>query len=291
MHKWPTWLCLILVPLSLQATSEPVELQYPVGRAVRESSQWTTTIQSSGNVLQLYKKAQADLELKAKKGETGVVTEPPFFLQVSLKGLQVGADGSHSAHFDSDSSQQSSVGMQEIAKTLNVPVELMIGDNLQISSTSESYREATQQLNHVSGFQLDNLFSEMVQHLFALAGKELHEGDTITRQVSVPAGQEPVTLEYQVIKITPQEIRAVINGQIPTWNMQVKEGFLPANGAANSASITLSGTVSGKVVWSRSNALIYKTKIDYDYQGTMTADGRELPISIQLHHLDSTSRL
>ena len=46
--------------------------------------------------------------------------------------------------------------------------------------------------------------------------------------------------------------------------------------------ITLSGSVSGKVVWSRSNALIYKTKIDYDYQGTMTTEGRELPISIQL---------
>ena len=55
--------------------------------------------------------------------------------------------------------------------------------------------------------------------------------------------------------------------------------------------MTLAGTVSGKVVWARSNSLIYKAKLDYDYHGTITSEGHETPLSVQLHHLDSTSRL
>ncbi len=291
MRNWSIWLWLISLPLTACAVSEPVQLKYPLDRPVRESSHWTTTIQSGGNLLQLYKKAQADLELKSDKGTSAIVTKPPFVLQVNLKGLQVGADGSHSAHFDSEAPEQST-GMQEISKALNIPVTLTIGDHLQISaSSSDNYHEATQELSQLGGFQVDNLFSEMVQHLFALAGQDLHEGDKFRRQVVIPSGREPVTLEYQIVKITPQEIRAVVNGKVPSWTMQVKEGLVPAAGVDQPASMALTGTVSGKIVWSRSNALIYKTRIDYDYQGTLTVNERESPISIQLHHLDTTNRL
>jgi len=288
MIKWSTWLCITLLPLTAFTVPENIQLKYLVGCPVQESSQWSTTIQSQGSLWQLYKKAQVDLEVKAAENNSGIATAFPLTLQMRLKGLQVGADGSSSAHFDSDAPEQS-IGMQEISKTLYRSIELTIGDNLQISVESEDTSEVVQELQEVGGFQIENLFSEMVQHLFALAGRDLYEGDTVIRQVSVPSSTETVSLEYKIVQITPQEVRATVQGTVPDWTMPVKQRLFNTKGSSDQ--ITLSGTVSGKIVWLRSNALIYKAKVDYDYHGTIDADGLTSPISVQLHHLDSTSRL
>ena len=46
------------------------------------------------------------------------------------------------------------------------------------------------------------------------------------QEVSSSLGGEPVKLEYEVVKITPQEVRAVVRGTIPEWTMPV-QGELP----------------------------------------------------------------
>ena len=60
--------------------------------------------------------------------------------------------------------------MLEIAKTLNIPVELTIGDRLQVSTKSENYQEVAQELNQASGFRVSHLFSGMVQRLVPFQG-------------------------------------------------------------------------------------------------------------------------
>ena len=87
MYRWLTLFCLTLSPLPALAVSEAVKLNYPAGRPVKESSQWSTTIQTGSGLLQIYKRAQAELEIKGNKGGTAL-DHPPFNLNFVLRGVQ-----------------------------------------------------------------------------------------------------------------------------------------------------------------------------------------------------------
>lgn len=284
--RFSCWMALFALPTVLGAIAEaPVRLQYQVDQPVlqrsRVSVEMTQKKPDKPIVVSAYQEAEASLLLSASP------SEPPYQLVLTLNQLRVGLESDRKrVVFDSKSPQDSPL-LAELDKVVGEPIHITVGENLQIQSSSEAFQRLMKDLKLMGGFNLSNLFSEMVQQLFALTGKSLQVGQSYTRELKLGANNgAPIELTYEVVGISPEEVRATVNGTIPASSIQLPQGALGA--ASPAAVLKVSGAIDGKAVWSRQNALVYKTKIDYVYRGTVFENGHQWPFELHMSHADAT---
>lgn len=280
------WVILGLLPVwGMAAVDSSVRLEYHVDEPVLQRSRVSVDITQHKPdktvSVSAYQEANAQLQLKKQPRET------PYVLLLTLNQLRVGLDTDKTKiSFDSASDPQSPL-LSELSKVIGEPIELTIGDNLQIQSSSPEFQKLMKDLRQLGGFTLSNLFSEMVQQLFALTDKPLRIGQSYSRQLKLGSnGGAPITLTYKVVGISPDEVRATVVGKVPEASIQLPKGALGVESSA--AMLKVSGSIDGKAVWSRKNALIYKTKIDYVYSGVIAEGGHEWPFTLRMNHSDST---
>lgn len=284
--RFSCWMALVALPTVLSAvTPSPVRLQYKADQAVlqrsRVSVEMTQKKPDKPLVVSAYQEAEARLQLSESP------REPPYQLVMTLNQLRVGLESDRKRiAFDSKSPQDSPL-LAELDKVMGEPIQLTVGENLQIQSSSEEFQRLIQDLRLMGGFNLSNLFSEMVQQLFALTGKSLEVGQRYTRELKLGAHTgAPIELTYEVVGISPEEVRATVDGTIPASSIQLPQGALGA--ASPAAVLKVSGAIDGKVVWSRQNALVYRTKIDYVYRGMVFEGGHQWPFELRMSHADAT---
>lgn len=276
----PALLCLALTTAEL--TAAPTFLQYetqsPVMQQSRVSIEVTQQLADKTYRLKAYQEEEAELKLHS-------VSKPPYEATLVLKKLGVGMNNGHQeVVFSSDGSETSPL-LAEVEKVVNLPVRFSIGDQLQILSEDEALIRLANRLEPLNGFNLQRLFSQMFYHLFALANTPLEVGQTYERSLQL-APKTPVVLKYQIVGITTDEVRATIAGEVENAPLAFTQGILRSG--AHPTTLKVSGKIDGKAVWSRQNALIYKTRIHSQYEGTVLEEGREHSFAMSMLHTDST---
>lgn len=284
--RFSCWMALVALPTVLSAVTEsPVRLQYKADQKVlqrsRVSVEMTQKKPDRPIIVSAYQEAEASLQLSETPRES------PYQLVMTLNQLRVGLEADRKRiAFDSKSPQDSPL-LAELDKVIGEPIHITVGENLQMQSSSQEFQRLMKDLRLLGGFNLGNLFSEMVQQLFALTGKSLQVGQSYTRELKLGANNgASIELTYEVVGISPDEIRATVHGTIPASSIQLAQGAMGA--ASPAAVLRASGAIDGKAVWNRQNALVYKTKIDYVYKGMVFENGQQWPFELHMSHADAT---
>lgn len=292
MIKASTLLSTLLFPVVLCAAQGPVQLQYLTEQPVLQTSSVHIRVKhddghSTPDV--------ADQEMQAKLiidngGKQRAIIKPPVEVTFDLESLKVGTEAKgKSVSFDSKN-PGSSPFMTEISKIVGKPMQVTVGEDLRVNAKSKEFVKLLQSLERLGGFRAGNLISEMFQHLFALAGEQLQVGQEYTHQLALGADQSiPVEVTYKIAAITDTEVRAVITGGFD--EVEIAKVSIGNHGTSGEQKLKLAGDIKGKAVWSRKNALIYKTRVDYTYEGSLSDGTQEIPIHVKLRHKDTTKAL
>ncbi len=288
MIKFLAFLMVLVVPFGLVAGQGAVQLRYlPDTPVIQTSSVRIELLQQSPQAVPVsaYQEVQARLEI-INSDKSGPIFHLPVDVSIDLQAIQVGAEAKgKKTSFDSRDPGSSPM-MKELAKVIGHPMRLTVGEDLQVTSESKDFIKLLQQLESLGGFRASSLISEMFEHLFALAGHDLRVGQEYTQQLALGGDENiPMTLTYKVVAINDDEVRATISGGFAS--MEVDKAAL-GQGGSGEESLQLSGQIDGKAVWSRKNALIYKTRLDYVYDGVLKEDGRQVPVKVTLRHEDAT---
>ncbi len=294
MAKFYQFIATMIIPSFLVAGSDSVRLQYLANQPVLQTS--TVHVELTHGDPHKTVPSIAHQEIQAKLTVTGdgqqqVALHPPLDLNVVIESLKVGIDArGHSVSFDSSNPEKSPL-MSEVAKVIGRPVKVAVGANLAVESDSKDFVKLSRSLEQLGGFRTTNLLSELLQNLFALAGRDLHVGDEYTIQLALGADHSvPMKITYKIANITDSEVRAVIHGGFDS--VEIHGDALAHKAEAKSPQhLQMSGEIDGKAVWSRKNALVYKTRIDYTYTGSLDEDGHEIPVYLRLHHEDSSKAI
>lgn len=280
---------MLLLPVALLAGPGPVQLQYIPNQPVLQTSSVDIELsQKGGRPATAQQQVKARLEI-TNKGSSGRIRELPVDVTIDLEAVKVGAEANgRTIAYDSEHADASPF-MAQLSKIIGQPMQVSVGEDLQITAQSPEFVKLLKHLESFGGFRTSNLISEMFQHLFALAGHTLKIGEEYTQQLALGADQDiPVTVTYKVVGITDNEVRAVITGGFDS--VQVENASL-GGGGGEGKSLVLAGKISGKAVWSRKNALLYKTRLEYTYDGILTDGDEEIPIKVRLRHEDATKAI
>ncbi len=276
MAKYPFFVAAIFLPTFLMGGQDAIRLQYPLNQAVVQTSSLDIEISQGNDEVP----SIAHQEVRAKLAVTA--SNSPRQLEFTLQSLQVGVESEGNAlQYDSTEPRNSPL-MTEIAKILNRPLKVVVDSNLKIGAESKEFLKFSQTLEHLGGFRATNLLSETLQNLFVLADKDIHEGETY--HLDMALGADPnvkMEISYHIVAITDKEVRAEVSGGFDSVEIL---RFTPHSAER----LFLEGNIRGKAVWSRKNALIYKTRIDYSYNGVLEGEGREIPVELHIHHEDSS---
>lgn len=286
MVKIRFFLIAVLLPTLLLGESGPIRLQYAVNQPVFQTSSVEIEV-SRGQAEETPSTARQEIKARLaiiEKKDRGTFVKPSMNLQLTLESLQVGMEAEgHSLKFDSEHPNGSPL-MTEIAKIIDRPLTVVVGEDLKIETDSKDFLKLSQSLEQIGGFRTTNLFSEMLQNLFALAGRDLEVGDEYTLKLALGADERvPLAITYKIVAITGSEVRAVVTG-----GFDLVEITQPVSSQDR---LFLAGKIDGKAVWNRRNALIYKTRIHYSYDGVLEEDGQETPIYLHLRHEDTSRAL
>lgn len=289
----------LLLPGVLSASAEQVHLHYWPDRPVLQTSRMDVDISAPGllsvpaeqPILHASQEVQAVLEVKGSNGEP--IERLPVELSFALQSLNVGVEANgRSVHY-STSTPDSSEFMKEVAKSLNSPVRVQLGPDFSLDASSEDFLKLVRDMEKLEGFRLNNLISEMFQQLFAVAGENLAVGQAYTQTLALGGNQgRPFTVKYEIAGITDKEVRALVSGGFTPLQIPVSAALLGGGRKqTQDAMLKLSGRIEGKAVWSRHNALIYKTRLEYLYDGELVDGKRSLPIQVRLRHQNATKAL
>lgn len=283
---------IMLLPMAVQAVPDSVQLHYQPDHPVLQTS--LVTIQVSQGEDQAVpdtaqQEVQATLVIEGYDNQEALM-QPPLDMSFVLEALKLDTTiKGKEAVFDSKN-PGSSLFMKELSKVFNHPIQLTVEKDLNVTAKSKEDLRMLQDVECLGGFQVGNLVLEMLQHLFALAGEELQVGQRYTHQLTLGADQNiPVEMTYKVVGITDHEVRATVKGGFD--EVELAKISIGNQAAQGGQTLRLFGNIDGKVVWSRKNALIYKTRVNYRYEGVLVDAEQEIPIKVQLSHQDSTKAI
>lgn len=268
--------------LTTTVMADPILLHYEPDLPVLQRSHVTLDLiqKSPKKTLQTH----AYQEAKAEARMTSSTYSPRPQLTVTLNQLRLGFESGDKRVTLDSASPKNSPFLNQIATIIGEPIQVTLGENLHIETTSAAYQRLIKDLKPLNGFSLANLFSEMFQQAFALADKLLEVNTSYTRELKLGADQQvPVTLTYRIIEITPDEVRAVVEGNIKEVSFQLAPGVLSQTEAAT---VQAKASIKGKAVWSRANALVHRSKIHCLYEGTIIDHDTPRPFQLQLEHQD-----
>jgi hypothetical protein len=272
---------LLVLPTLTQALDAPIRLQYPLHTPVTQRSRVTVEVtqrQPDHSVsLSAYQEAEAQIALNEPP------TNPPYELTLTLNRLRVGLETEDKKlAFDSESSKDSPL-MSALSQMIGQPMQLAVGESLKILNPSKESQVLMKDLKLMGGFNVTNLISEMVQQRFALANQPLQVGNRYLQVLKQGIdGHSPIELTYHIVEISPTEVRAVVTGSIPPSTLQWMQNPLAPTSTPSTLKVT--GTINGKAVWNRENALLYRAKLNYFYRGEIADDNT--PFELKMTHHD-----
>lgn len=275
----------ISLPTLVSAAETTARLDFPVNETIVQKSRVTVDVAQNRtegrSYIGAFQESESELRLDTP------INQLPYELTVTLRRLKVGVElGDNIITFDSDSSKDSPF-VNALSRVLNVPVRLKVGDELEVIDAPIEGKRLMNDLKSMGGFNINHLLSELVQQRFALANQPLQVGKSYRQVLRRGAdGQTPIEITYRIIEITADEVRATVEGSMPSFDFQTPPALLGLGVVPSS--VKVAGSIEGKVVWNRHNALIYRSIINYLYRGDIGERGQTTPFELRMTHHDGT---
>lgn len=300
MKRFRSIFLTLAIPGFLSAQSASTQLRYLAEQPVLQKSQVSVEVAAPGllssqgghPLLEATQNLESVLEIQGEAGQP--ISQLPIDLFFSLRGLTVGIEANgHSVSYSSDH-PDSSAFMKELSKSIGEPVRVRLGNNLKMDASSRDFLKLVRDMEKLDGFKLNNLITEVFQQLFALAGEDLQIGQTYTQNLTLGGdAMRPISIVYEIADITDKEVRAKVSGGFQPVRLPVTGTLLGGQPTADKsdAYLTIGGKIEGKAVWSRKNALIYKTRFQYLYEGELEEGSQSIPIQVRLKQQSSTKAL
>lgn len=215
------------------------------------------------------------------------ITQPPFDLSFTLKSIKIDLNvNDEKITFDSNA-KDSSLYISQLAKLLDRPIQIKIGDNFELKGDNQSLLQFINELPMFQEVNSENLLVELFLHIFALGDQDLVVGQTYTRDLHGNIITSlPEKIDYKVTSIDDYHIQAAISGKIEKRKLQLKGFVQLGENAQTPVEATLLGTISGNVSWNRDNAMLYELQMEYDYSAMWKIGDWEwmMKVAIQVHN-------
>lgn len=212
-----------------------------------------------------------------------IILKPPFFLDWTLKIIQVDIGGNDSV-FEFDSRQpQNSLISKELARWVDHPIHLTINKDLNIERNSEELKKFVNKFPSIQELDPYTFLEGLLVPIFGLADQELVQGATITKtNVRGDFGIALTTLKYTITEISERQVNARFEGIIEPRNLQLKSIFGEVTKDAMPTQLSVSGDVEGTISWDRSNAALCQISSSNTYRSKLQVLGIEWPLSVKI---------
>lgn len=278
---------ILLLLFTIQLQAGTASLRYLPDQPVSFKSTLNIDISQSlpGLSLSTKGKQHFDAEMIISQDQEGLaVLSPPFDIVFLLKGIKIDVQANgEDLHFDSKD-KGNSLYLSQLSKLIDAPLHLHFGENYQIVGKNIGLNKSLEELPMLQEIDPVKILSELFLHLFGPAGKPLKEGDVIERNISeglIPSLPEKVT--YTVTKIDDYHIYADIQGTIEKKKFDLLSLVKLQEKELASVSATLSGTIVGKIIWNRDNAMLHDLKLDYAYSARLQLAQWEWLMNVNLN--------
>lgn len=281
-----------LLPFALFAAT-PIKLTYLPATPVLQTSELSIEIDESMPILHLASKAKQVLKMEvtaaAQPGATRL-TQPPIDLTVVLKDVFVDLFvNQEEAAFD-PRVERSPTSLKEISKLIDKPIHLKVNEQNAIIIAPNDLQTLKRELPALNDIGIELLFGELLQHHFALLGKELTIGakfqEPFARDSASPL---PETIDYEIVSITDKDVIASIKGNIKPKEFQLKSP-IKFDDKEEPILLSYSGSLKGEGTWNRQNAMLFQMKTDYTYLALLKAGPMQWKMQVILHHKLSSNK-
>lgn len=249
------WLaCLCCMPLSAA-----LRLEYPSNAPVWQTSELMIEALGSLPGLKMHESSRqsiaALLSIPADQQDKTYST-PPFDLTFIFKNYLIHFDVNQKQEkLSSDTPEKLPYYLQNF-KLVDLPLKMHIHKERVVFHELPIFKE----------MQLESFFSEWVQHMFALAGKDLYVGATF--EVPFHVNQRESSIRYEIHAVTDKEIQAGFSGKLSNKSPQM----------------TMTGTTEGKVTWNRRNALLCSIQAKHLINSELTNGQESWILNYNLTH-------
>lgn len=211
--------------------------------------------------------------------------QPPLDLTYILKKIDVEITANHVKGGFSSEAPHRFLPLSQNISLIDRPIRLHIDSKLNIENENSDLNKLFSEFPALRDLHLEGFFLEWMQHLFALAGKEIVKGKSY--KVALPA-ENLNFFQYTITAITEQEIHADLQGLIEKNGHKLK-GQLSLDGMKSSdVELSFKANVKGHIAWDYKNALICQLETQTVYTGILSIAESIWNLGMSLdHHLES----
>lgn len=180
---------------------------------------------------------------------------------------------------------ETSLILAEIKDFLNRPISIHFDSSLRIRPEATGLDQLFKELPVLNNINSLSLLKELFEHMFALSGRKLSEGEccVIVGESDSP-DTPPRMVTYQIESIDKDSIRARLSEGVNHPPITLKTP-LEANGKnKDPATFKFKKKTEGEIVWQRKNALIHEVRTKTIYEGSINAGTSTWPVNIEIRH-------
>lgn len=268
----------LFASLTLSATERQLEFlpDVPVKCELSSHIEIVQDLPQKPMVMQL--KQRLELDLTAMSDLPHIpLKDGPMDLTMEVRHFRVDLE-SDGAKESFDSSQNDSLGvMAQVSSIMNRPIKLPLDKTFSLKEEGEDFSRLRSNAPLVNSLMPKELFDQLLQLIFGLAGQQLKSGDTVASSALVGVTDTlslPIT--YHINTIGEKELFA-------TWEGKISDHVSKASVADSEATMVADIRLVGEGSWHREHALIASCSISYDLNGTVRHMGLEWPIRMSVN--------
>jgi hypothetical protein len=291
------FLLLLICPLRINAQEESLYLHYLPGQTAIQNNAITVDFLENSQ----YKQAvESHFTFTSQQSDFPVFQGPMdaqyVFKKIKFEYLTPEENFSYDtenpalSHMDSELAAHCT----QLNQLINRPLMLHFNNDLKLENKTDAYQDLLSELPLIQIFPQD-FFNDSFSHAFALAGQELKVGKTYQKVMHFAESITPYTVNYTILKITDEEVSALIFGEVEF--QETESDFLVEEDVGEQplkVEFHFKGKITGKGIWNRQNALIYQIDTISNFKGgtTIQSQGKnehqDVFFKINLvHHADS----
>lgn len=280
-----------LFTLSFFHLKAEVFLNYPEGQIVSQQMEVNSSIvqEFPGTTLKVDLRQVMDWTLEILGDSGAIHTKGPLELSITLTRLQVELKANEfETSFDSQSPLKNPLFAQ-VHQLIGVPVTIKLGEDFTKTADIPELEALMTELPLLPSIVSPSLFEDLLEHTFALAGRDLMSKGSIQRGITL-GRTAPITMpiSYEVTSIDDQSVKATLHGALEKTEQVVALDEMVGQQEDEEdqyAGFALSGEASGEGSWLLDNALLCQLQLHHKYQADFTVGELTVPMKIEVHQI------
>lgn len=288
---------LLTMAASLLGQPPAVQLQYPGGQVVRQTMHVQSTVEQEfpGATLRVVLDQTMDWDVQVEDGEDTVTIQGPVDISMALRRLQVHIQAREfEVNFDSDQPTTDPLFAQ-VRQIIGAPVVVNLREDFTLAGAIEGLQELLQALPLLPAMVPPTLIEDLVEHTFALAGRNLVDSQPIQRTMTLGrTAPLVVPLTYEVVSLNRGKVEASISGKLDDVEQVIALDEMlgeQEDEAEAYASLLFTGEVSGSGAWDLNNSFLCQMDLKHSYRALFSVGELKVPMTLEMRERITSRRV